>query len=380
MPADRARAYLDERLRLGINALVVMLAAHHERIGSPKNAYGEPPFHPPSAFGVANEAYMRHADTVIEMAAQRGMLVVLAPAYAGYGGTEKEGWMPFMRALGEAGMYEWGRYLGRRFRDRRNILWLHGGDYNPVNEQERALVRATALGMLETNPQALQTFHGARGTSALQFWQGSEDWLNVNVIYTDDSHVVTAARTAYADARMPFFLVEAYYEGHRGSDGRTVRLQAYHALLAGGSIGIVGREGVWEFGDRWEMLRNGAGVRSVPVMSRLINSLPWWALRPDLEGGLIQGGACDGREQAVAAIGDDASMALIYLPAMRPITLDLRRLRGRIVAATWIDPVSGSKIEAGGHPWSSGESRRHIMPPGKNIAGASDWLLLLRAS
>ena len=85
-----------------------------------------------------------------------------------------------MVANGPERLREYGEYLGRRYRDFANILWVHGGDYDPPRKD---VVRAIAEGIAAFDPRALHTAHGAPETAAFEYWQG-EPWLNVNNVYT----------------------------------------------------------------------------------------------------------------------------------------------------------------------------------------------------
>ncbi len=69
-------------------------------------------------------------------------------------------------------------------------------------------------------------------------------------------------------------------------------------------------------------------------------------MQPDLDRTLIVAGRGEGQEQAVAALTKDRSLALVYLPGSREITVDLGRFAGKTVAASWVDPSSGAATEA----------------------------------
>ena len=62
---------------------------------------------------------------VMRRAAENGILVMLAPAYLGYDGGG-EGWYKTMVANGPDKLRSYGEYLGRRYREFTNILWVHG--------------------------------------------------------------------------------------------------------------------------------------------------------------------------------------------------------------------------------------------------------------
>ncbi len=129
LPREDATAYLDDRARRGFNTLLVNLIEHHAARHPPRNAYGDLPFLEGATYERPNEKYFSHVDWVLQQAAERGFLVLLAPSYLGFEGGE-EGWYKEMRAAGQATLRAYGRYLGTRYRNMANVVWVHGGDYN----------------------------------------------------------------------------------------------------------------------------------------------------------------------------------------------------------------------------------------------------------
>ncbi len=127
-----AEQYLEDRRQKGFNTVLVNLIEHQFSANPPKNVYGDAPFLTPGDFSTPNEAYFAHAAYVINLAAQKGMLVLLTPAYMGAGGGS-EGWYQEMVANGTTKLSNYGTYLANRFRAYDNIVWVEGGDYNPPN-------------------------------------------------------------------------------------------------------------------------------------------------------------------------------------------------------------------------------------------------------
>ena len=106
--------YLDDRRARGFNTVLVNLIEHQFANSPPANRYGQQPFLTPGNFSTPNDAYFAHAEWVVDQAAQRGMLVLLAPVYLGYGGGN-EGWYQELKANGTTKCRQYGRYVGQRF-------------------------------------------------------------------------------------------------------------------------------------------------------------------------------------------------------------------------------------------------------------------------
>lgn len=367
---EEAQAYLDDRQRRGFNTLLVNLIEHKFASHAPANAYGDAPFLIPGDYASPNDAYFAHANYVIAQAEQRGILVMLTPSYMGFDGGS-EGWYAEMAANGAAKLRTYGAYVATQLRNRRNILWVQGGDFNPP---DRELLRALAQGIRSVDGQWLHTFHGRRGTAALAFLGDGESWLGLNTIYTDQDDVVPSAFAEYARSTMPFVLIEARYEGE-AFNAEIARREAYTAMLSGAAGQLFGNSPIWQFAEGWQQALDSAGSRSMTQLRSLLDSIPWNQLVPDIDGTLLLSGTASGATRAAAAIATDRSVAVIYVPEMRAITVDLARLAGPTVHMRIFDPVTGRYTAVAQSPLPATTGPRTINPP--TDASSSDWVLLL---
>lgn len=388
---DDVLKYLDDRRARGFNTILVNLLEHRFSSNPPANAYGQVPFLTPGDFSKPNEDYFAYADWILQRAHERGLLVLLAPAYLGVDGGP-EGWYQEMSANGIAKLRKFGEFLGSRYRDFQNILWVHGGDYNPPQKE---LVRAIVDGIRATQPNALHTAHGAPGTAAIEYWT-DETWLEVNNIYTYEP-VYRVARTQYQrPTPTPFFLIESAYENEHGASELRIRTQAYQALLSGATGHIYGNNPIWHFDGpgiyaaptSWQNALGSRGAESMTHLRKLFSGLAWWKLIPDTDNVFLlrrypssTGMADDigsGQHRALAAWASDGSFGLAYIPAAHSIVMDLVKLSGPKVAVRWYDPASGEFISITGSPFDGGEKRRFAPPP-RNTAGLHDWVLVLES-
>jgi hypothetical protein len=370
---EEAELYLDDRRKKRFNTVLVNLIEHEFAEKPPKNCYGEGPFLRPGDFGTPNERYFAHADYVIARAAAKGILVMLTPAYMGYGGGG-QGWYREMQANGANKLRAYGRYLANRFRDHPNILWVHGGDFNPP---EKDLLRALASGIRDVDIRSLHTFHGSRGTSATSYLGMAEPWLQVSNIYTNSSTVVREALREYSRSQKPFFLIEAQYEGE-GADDDTVRLQAYQAVLSGGCGHVMGNLPIWKFADGWQKALGSEGASTLSHLRDLLEARAWSKLIPDHTNTFLVDGTQTEKYRAVAALANDRSYGLLYIPSLRQVTVNLASLAGPKVRMQWYDPSTGRLSAAGGPPLPA--SGLHVFPAAASkMSVQKDWVLVLES-
>jgi hypothetical protein len=370
---EETELYFDDRRAKRFNAVLVNLIEHEYAADPPKNRYGDGPFLIPGDFGTPNERYFAHADHVIARAASKGILVMLAPAYMGFGGGS-EGWYREMQANGVNKLRAYGRYLANRFRNHVNILWVHGGDFNPP---EKDLMRALASGIRDVDIRSLHTFHGSRGTSATSYLGIAEPWLQVSNIYTDSTTVVGEALHEYAHSQKPFFLIEAMYEGE-GADEVTVRLQAYQTVLSGGCGHVMGNLPIWKFADGWQRALSSEGASALSYLRDLLEARAWSRLIPDHTNTFLVDGIKTGKYRAAAAVADDRSFGLVYIPSLRQVTVNLASLAGPKVRMQWYDPSTARFLAAGGSPLPA--SGLHVIPPAASkVPVQKDWVLVLES-
>lgn len=375
--------YLEDRARRGVNTLLVNLLERKYATAAPRNRYGDGPFDPGDDFRRPNPSYFDHAAWVVEQAAARGQLVLLAASYIGCCGDD--GWYAAMVASGKESLRAYGRFLGRRFRAFDNVMWVHGGDANPA---DREVVAEIALGIREVDPTKLHTGHTAPGFEAMGVYAGA-DWLDVNNVYTYDP-VSPIAHQAYRRAPIaPFFLIESEYEGEnrRAPDGR-VRAQAWQAMLGGAMGQLMGNNPIWHFASpkpitpfklTWQQAMDAEASRSMVQLRRLFETLPWWQLVPDLDGQLIAAGRCDGHYGAVAASTPDYRYVVVYCPRRRQLRLRISRAVVERLALRWrwFDPVGGAFLPADADG-AAAHDTLNLVPPRRRNAGAdADWVLLI---
>ncbi|WP_404423379.1 DUF4038 domain-containing protein [Nibricoccus sp. IMCC34717] len=412
--------YLDTRARQGFTLIQTMLLAENESVTVP-NSQGDLAFVDGDPLR-PNERFFEHAHWVINEAAKRGLYVALVPAW---GDKLTAPWgtgprifrndnLPVARAYGE--------YVGRKFRDCSNIVWLVGGD-RPVklkglqNDFLQRLGKEAGFGpdqdwtpiwtaMVEglqaglgRDPLTLYHPQGGEFSSSQQL-QGV-GWLDMNGMQSghgggfDQPVWEWIARDFALTPAKPTLDIEPNYEdcpynpwpSWDPSTGyftdHDVRKQCYRSVLAGGAGVTYGHHAVWQLAGKgrepvlfvqqgWVQALDRPGGRQLVHLRTLLEKFPIADRVPDQTMVVAQPGA-DRRLQCVAGRDRSGRWALVYVPDHDlTVTVDLGVLSGPRVQVGWYDTRSGftypAEVRVGG-------GRMAFTSPNHG----PDWVLVLQS-
>jgi Protein of unknown function (DUF4038)/Putative collagen-binding domain of a collagenase len=342
---------------------------------------GIAPFTTPGNLSTPNPAYFARVDDMIGLAARHGLEVFLDPIETG-------GWLNVLQSNGSTRAYDYGRYLGQRYRRFRNIVWLNGNDFQSWQRAaDDALVLAVARGIRSTDPGALQTVELNYDTSTSlddARWSGL---AGLNAVYTYYPTYAEVLKAYRRPQHVPAFLIEASYEGEHSYDGpATLRRQEYWAMLSGAGGQFYGNHYTWQFAPGWQTRVNTVGSRQLTFVTNLFLHRRWFDLVPDINHRLVvggygtfsAGGDVNASDYVTAARTPNGKLAMAYLPTGQPVEADLTRMAGRRVRAQWYDPTSGKYEPIPGSPLAR-RGRRWFRVPGQNADGETDWVLVLTA-
>lgn len=374
--------YLEDRAGRGFNCVLVNLIEHLFATNAPNNINDDAPFTGTTFQSAPNEDYFTVADYFVTKARTLGIYVLLAPLYLGYVDTE-EGWDTEIAAASTADMEDWGEYVGNRYVNYDNIIWCIGGDRDPGALLTKVNYFATGLRNYDT--RHLITFHGGHGDiGAMAITQlDGASWLTINNIYALYQYISNLTDDAYAvSPTMPFFHIEGDYE-NTGKSSQQLRAQAYWTILDGGMGHIFGNSPVWKFaydGGDWTEYLDDAGSVGMTHLGGLFNSIDWHLLAPDssVHDVLISGYGTRGNDDfAPCGYASDGSLAVIYMPSNRTMTVDMTEFSGS-VTARWYDPTSGQFENDAASPVANTDSHE-FSHAGNNDDDDDDWVLILEA-
>jgi hypothetical protein len=343
-----ARRYLLSRAVLGYTVIQGVLAwgggTGFETRSPGPNANGHKPWLDDNP-ATPNEAYFQDVDALLEFAVQHGLVLGMLPT-----------WSYYVNDVGiltaeNAAIY--GRWLGERFKDAPNIVWVLGGDRIPTGFED--VTRQLAAGLHSGDGGAhLITYHPCGLRSSAQFFH-TEDWLDFNMIetWTEWAKIYPAVHSdAMLTPTKPVVLGEgAYEDGPEYPLGPItpliVRRQAWWAFMAGGFY-TNGHNQNWRMEPNWADMLTAPGAAQMQVYKQTITSRPWWRMVPDQ--GLFDLGIGSERSLNAAKRTTDSTSAVIYLSSQCHVRLHLDKILTKRVRATWINPQDGETKEAGDYP------------------------------
>jgi len=382
----RAKTFFANRHKYGVNALWInLLCASYTACHSDATMYdGVAPFTTPDDMSTPNPVYFDRAAQIVQAAGAKGMVVLLDPAETG-------SFLSMLNDNGVAKAYAYGQFLGNRFKDIPNIIWMSGNDFQSwPDENQNALVRAVAEGIQSTDPNHLHTVELSYLVSASM---DSKPWRNIiglDAVYTYEPTYAKELSEYKRNNFRPTFMVEANYEFEQngGTDGGSIpnlRKQEYWSMLSGTTGQLYGSQYTWRLDGDWEHNLDTVGILQFSYVKTFFEKLRWYDLVPDRTHQVLIGGYGNYSEEdpidtdtyATAAATADGTLAVVYAPSIRTMTFDMTKFSGP-VKAKWFDPTNATYSAVSGKIANTGTHQ--FTPPGPNAAGDGDWVLLLQAS
>ncbi len=393
--------YLDARKAQGFTVIQAVAIGEFDGDTVP-NAYGHLPLvdrdpaQPAVKEGPDND-YWDHVDFVVDQAAARGLIVGFLPTWGRYWHDKLRDGQPLF-TVANAEVY--GAWLGRRYRDK-PIIWILGGDRNVENDGQKAVLAAMARGLRAGDEgRHLITLH-PNGSSGSSKWFQDDAWMDFNLRQNGHGIEFTGRYDqTFADyQRQPVKPVidgEPVYEGHPVSFnaknlGHTVagdvRRAFYWDMFSGACGHTYGHHSVWQMWDAsrepinnplipWREALQAPGARQMLLGRKLIESRPLLTRIPD-DSILVTDrvptsipGA--GSRRFVATRDEAGTYAMIYVPVGRTFKVNLAKINGASLKATWFNPRDGSTQAAG--VFNHHEPQTFTPPePGELL----DWVLVL---
>jgi hypothetical protein len=387
-----AEKYLENRRQKGFTVIQAVILAELDGLNIPNRNGDRPlinndPLRP-------NEAYYAFVDSVIRLAERKGIFIGLLPTWGDK--VDKSTWGTGPLIFNPDNAMAYGKYLGKRYKDFPNIIWINGGDRpggtNAAGTGSNFPVwDALGKGIKAADPNHLMTYHpwGERSSSE---WFHDCTWLDFNMAQTGHG------QRSYAIYRMiredyeripakPCMDGEPRYEDHPINwrpdslgwfNEMHVRQAAYWNLFTGSHGHTYGCHPIWQMAapgrefvgyarHYWYDVLNLPGASQMLNVRRLMESRPMLRRVPFSEIILNQG---DEYNQIVATKGDGYIM--VYTALGDEIILYGNMLPAASYKAWWFDPRSGKSQFAGN---MEKKPVLHFISPSRGPG--FDWILVL---
>jgi len=346
------------------------------------------------------ESYWAGVDACLDVAEKYGIYLAIIPMWnSSYDDPETtlfKGYEP---------SYEFGKFIGDRYKDRNNIIWLLGGDVfvKPyMHEIFDGLAAGIKDGEREDNHH-LMSFHPHGPSNTITELGGDRDYFDF--VTSQSGHTVEHSYQPYnlfppmMEAGKPFLDSEPHYEDHVANwaaefkkwDASDIREGAYESVFSGACgqgygnpiiafflyepiskygchfyVGNVKKDNLPENG--WHDAIRHEGAEQLKYLKQLRLSRPYFNLRPAPE--LVLNSQDDVLfGKITAARGDD--YAFIYTPHGREIHVDATSLDQQFVRASWFNPRTGEEKEI-----CLMTSRKAVFVP-ETCGKGQDWVLIL---
>ena len=389
---EEADKYLQNRADKGFTVIQAVALAELNGLHDP-NAYGEIPLDNDDPTK-PREAYFQHVDYIINKAGELGLYIGLLPTWGDKIDKSTWGVGPEIFNAGNARVY--GKWIGNRYKDKKNIIWILGGDRVP-DEKAKAIWRAMAAGIAEGvggQDKALMTFHPQPnavedGGSSKYFH--NDEWLDLNMFQTGhcrENNVWDRIQVVYNRApTKPVLDGEPLYEDHPvcfnakdlgTSSAYDIRKHAYLDVFAGACGHTYGCHDIWQMyapnrtpvnGPHfpWYVALDLPGAGQMKYLRGLMESRPMLDRVPDQS--LIKD-AMGANDRIQATRGKD--YIFVYSTQGKPVAVNMGKISGKEVTAFWYNPKNG---ESKDHDRFQNTGQQTFSPP--TTGYGNDWVLVI---
>ena len=383
--------YLETRARQGFTTVQAVALAEFDGIETP-NVYGHFPLkkhnglYSPAMPDTDNQNnYWNVVEYTVEKAASLGLFISLLPTW---GDKYNRLWGKGPEIFDADNAFIYGKWLGERYRDHWNIIWMLGGDRPLDTDAHKTIIRRMAQGLREGDGGShLITFHPMGGKSSADEVLG-EEYIDFNTLQS--GHGVDTGYESYLMLRRdrtaeekPFMNSEPRYEDHPACfnpkltnwSAADVRMNLYWDILEGACGHTYGNHNIWSFCRDltdvflfyWQDALFHEGAETVQWAKKLRLSHDYFSLRAAPELATDDGGIT---AHVAAAKGD--GYAYIYSPYGLPVIYDPSPLNIAVIRLSWFNPRTGETTIDSIIPGHRGGK---LVPP--TSGKGQDWVAVL---
>lgn len=392
---QQIKLYLNNRAAKGFDVIQAVVLPEADGLRTP-NSYSQIPFkHLDPA--QPNDKYFALIDSTIRLAAARQMFIGLLPTW---GDKVAKMWGVGPVVFDSTKAYTYGKWLGHRYRNDPNIIWILGGDRPAFTDSMdwRPIWLAMIKGIREgTGGKALITYHPWGEHSSSEYWKVKYgNALDMNMLQSGharrDFDVWDMIFHDYhLSHAKPVLDGESNYEGHAINwdpkngwfTAYDVRKQIYRSVFSGACGITYGAAAIIQFygpGDKeakdfpiryWTGALDHGGAFQAGYLKKLILSRPPLKRVPD-QSIIIESQSKKNAEYITAFRDNDSSYGMIYLPVGKKIEVNTSWIKADKIRVWWFNPRTGRAqkicvIKKKNEQW--------FTPPSLGVE--NDWVLVL---
>ena len=387
LSSSDADAYLADRQARGFNCLWIAVVDNYDQANAPNNYYGNAPFSG-ADFTNENSTYWNYIDTVLTDMSNRGMVAFLGTAFVGI--SSPGGYLSSILASSDATMISYGAWLGNRYKNYDNIVWVIGGDANTGQSGLYSKLADIAIGIQSTDSNHLITIEACRSCggsngnqSSLDAYSGTPpSWLGINWAYATQPNVVAACNNAYSATNyLPPIMGEDWYELEHSMTSFQVRQEGWWEATSGCTGGrLFGNSTIWSFNSpvygytpAWQTQLSSDGSIGEQYLGQLMRSREFWLCAPDVNHQVVTTNYGSGATLTTTCRTTDGQTIISYFSDGNASakTVDMSKISSPSgqAKAWWYNPRTGAAAQIGTYPNSGSVS--YTAPDG------NDWALVI---
>lgn len=334
-----------------------------------------------------NNAYFTKIDNAITVAAANGITIMFDPMETG-------DFLTTLEANGTLKAFNYGVFLGNRYKTFPNIIWMQGEDFQTwnTNSNDNALVAQVMAGIASVDSNHIQTIELNYRISYSNQDSSVRPYLGADYLYTYDETYADALAAYNSTPAVPVILGEANYENENDTGSlpsvagaEVVRRQVYWTLLSGGVGHFYGNGNVNHFDTGWQNSLDTAAVNDLNFATTLFSPYQWWSLVPDQSHVIVTSGFgtfnasnenLTTGNYVTASATPDGTLAFAYAPTTATLAVNMAKFVNQVIAR-WYDPSNGTFQVIGTF---SNSGSHNFVTPGNDSDGNKDWVLVLDAT
>ena len=393
---EETEKYLENRRAKGYTVIQAVVLAELDGLNSP-NPEGNKPLLNNNPL-TPDEKYFAHVDWVIKKAEEKGIFIGVLPTW---GDKWNRKWGEGPQIFNPENAKIFGKFIGQRYKNNPNIIWIVGGDRPVESEIQRQTVVAMAEGLREGDGgRHLISFHPTGGNGSSQQFH-NEPWLDFNMRQNGHSQSYTERYFMTSDdyrlvPPKPVIDGEPIYEDHPvnfnpdqngHSTATDVRRPLYWNLFSGAFGHTYGHHSVWQMWSPertqvnrplmpWYEAIDQPGAGQMIYGRLLMESRPFLTRIPDnsiiVSDKITSSVPGAGSYRFVATRDIEGTYAMVYAPIGRKFSVRMDVIKGKEVVAWWFNPRNGEAKEIGKFT-NTGTQSFNTPSPGENL----DWILVL---